>query len=418
MLKIILNRLKHYTEEFISEEQAGFRTGRSTSEQIFNLRVISEKYSQHSKPLYQVFIDFKKAFDRIWHNALWSAMKRFNINSKLIESIQHLYNKAESAVYFDGQIGEWFRTTTGVMQGCLLSPTLFNIFLEQIMNDALDNHVGSVSIGSKIITNLRFADDIDGLAGSESELANLIKIIDNTARAYGMEINSTKTQIMANSEGSFTSEIIIYNEPLKVVDSFKYLGAIIDDKGSKAEILARTGQTIAALSRLNVIWYDKTLTLKLKIRLLQSLVNSIFLYACETWTITKELQRKITTLEMQCLRRLLNISYRDRITNIEIRNRVTKEIGPHSELLAMVITKKLRWFGHVIRSNSMSKTILQCSIEGIRRRGRPEMQWQDNIVKWTGIDINKAMRAAENREGWKKMVMKSTAPLRHPNAMG
>ena len=119
-----------------------------------------------------------------------------------------------------------------------------------------------------------------------------------------MEINSTKTQIMANSEGSFTSEIIINNEPLKVVDSFKYLGAIIDDKGSnttKAEILARTGQTIAALSRLNVIWYDKTLKLKLKIRLLQSLVNSMFLYACETWTVTKELQSKITTLEMRCL---------------------------------------------------------------------------------------------------------------------
>ena len=104
-------------------------------------------------------------------------MKRFNINSKLIEYIQHIYNKAESAVYFDGQIGEWFRTTTGVRQGCLLSPTLFNILLEQIMNDALDNHVGSVNIGGKIITNLRFADDIDGLAGSESELANLIKIM-------------------------------------------------------------------------------------------------------------------------------------------------------------------------------------------------------------------------------------------------
>ena len=120
-----------------------------------------------------------------------------------------------------------------------------------------------------------------------------------------------------------------------------------------------------------------TLKLKLKIRLLQSLVNSIFLYACETWTITKELQRKITTLEIRCLRRLLNISYRDRITNIEVRNRVTKEIDPHSELLAMVITQKLRWFGHVIRSNSMSKTILQGSIEGIRIRGRPKMQWQE-----------------------------------------
>ena len=84
MLKIILNRLKHYTEELISEEQAGFRSGISTSEHIFNLRVISEKYYQHGKPLYQVFINLKKAFDRIWHNALWSAMKRFNINLKLI----------------------------------------------------------------------------------------------------------------------------------------------------------------------------------------------------------------------------------------------------------------------------------------------------------------------------------------------
>ena len=100
---------------------------------------------------------------------------------------------------------------------------------------------------------------------------------------------------------------------------------------------------------------------------------------------------------MRCLRRLLNISYRDRITNIEVCNQVTKEIGPHSELLAMVIAKKLRWVGHVTRSNSISKTILQGSIEGKIRRGRPKMQWQDNTVKLTGLDINKAMRAAENR---------------------
>ena len=66
----------------------------------------------------------------------------------------------------------------------------------------------------------------------------------------------------------------------------------------------------------------------------------------------------------------------------------------------------------------MSKTILHGSIEGIRRQGRPKMQWQDNIVKWTGLDINKAMRAAENKEGWTFFLTKSTAPLRHPNAMG
>ena len=66
----------------------------------------------------------------------------------------------------------------------------------------------------------------------------------------------------------------------------------------------------------------------------------------------------------------MNISHRDRITNIEVRNRVIKEIGPHSELLAMVIAKKLRWFDHVIRSNSMSNTIFQGSIVGKRRRGK------------------------------------------------
>ena len=122
---------------------------------------------------------------------------------------------------------------------------------------------------------------------------------------------------------------------------------------------------------------------------MQSLVNSIFFYAYETLTITKELQRKITTLEMRCLRRLLNISYRDRITNIEVRNRAIKEIGPHSELQAMVIAKKCRWFVHVTRSNSMSKTIFQSSIEGKRRRCMPKIQWQYNIVKWTGLDIIK-----------------------------
>ena len=114
MLKIILHRLQHITDEFISEEQAGFRAGRRTSEYIFNLRIISEKYAQHNKPLYRVFIDFKKSFDRVWHKALWLAMKRFNINLKLIESIQNLYSKAESAVYFDGKVGEWFQIKTGV----------------------------------------------------------------------------------------------------------------------------------------------------------------------------------------------------------------------------------------------------------------------------------------------------------------
>ena len=132
-LKIILNRLKPQAEKIIAEEQAGFRAGRSTTEQIFNLRILCEKYLQHQKDLYHVFIDFKKAFDRVWHAAVWATMKKYNISTNLIQVIKNLYNKATSAVLFNGSIGHWFRTTVGVRQGCLLSHTLFNIFLEKIM---------------------------------------------------------------------------------------------------------------------------------------------------------------------------------------------------------------------------------------------------------------------------------------------
>ena len=174
MLKVLRNRLKPQAEEIIAEEQAGFRTGRSTTEQIFNLRIICEKYLQHQQDLYHVFIYFKKAFDRVWHAALSTIMRQYNIGNNLIHVIQRLYERATSAVFINGNIGEWFHTTVGVRQGCILSPTLFNIFLERIMSDVLEEHEGTVSIAGRTITNLRFADDIDGLAGSEKELAQLV----------------------------------------------------------------------------------------------------------------------------------------------------------------------------------------------------------------------------------------------------
>ena len=92
-------------------------------------------------------------------------MKKYNISTNLIQVIKNLYNKATSAVLLSGSIGDWVRTTVGVRQGCQLSPTLFNIFLERITTDALEDHEGTVSIGRRTITNLRFADDIDGLPG-------------------------------------------------------------------------------------------------------------------------------------------------------------------------------------------------------------------------------------------------------------
>ena len=143
VLTILLNRLKPQAEEIIKEEQTGFRAGRSTTEHTFNLRTLSEKYLLHQQSRYHVFVDFKKAFDRVWHAALWATMRLYIINDNLIRTIECLYNKATSAIYHDNNIAEWFPTATGVHQRCLLSPTLFNIFLERITAGALEDHEGS-----------------------------------------------------------------------------------------------------------------------------------------------------------------------------------------------------------------------------------------------------------------------------------
>ena len=97
-------------------------------------------------------------------------------------------------------------------------------------------------------------------------------------------------------------------QKLETVTSFKYLRSVITDEGSKPEILSRVAQTSAALTRLKLVWIDKSIYLSSKIRLMRSLVTSIFLYACELWTLTADLQRRIQAMEMSCYRKTLHIS--------------------------------------------------------------------------------------------------------------
>ena len=103
MLKVILKRLKPQAEDIIAEEKAGLRAGRPTMEQIFNLRILCEKYLQHQQNLYHVFIDFKKAFDRVWHAVLWATMRKYNISANVVGTMEQLYDKATSAVQMNAQ---------------------------------------------------------------------------------------------------------------------------------------------------------------------------------------------------------------------------------------------------------------------------------------------------------------------------
>ena len=110
--------------------------------------------------------------------------------------------------------------------GIILSPTLFDIFLEMIMTDALKDHEGTVSTGGRTITNLRFADDIDGSAGEEEDLAKLVERLDNASTAYGMEISVEKTKLLTNDTSGINTEIKVNGQKPETVTSFKYLSSL------------------------------------------------------------------------------------------------------------------------------------------------------------------------------------------------
>ena len=136
---------------------------------------------------------------------------------------------------------------------------------------------------------------------------------------------------------------------------------------------------------------------------MRSHVTSIFLFACESWTLTAELQRRIQAMEMRCYRKMLHISYKDHVTNEEVRAKIQQAIGPHEDFLTIVKRRKLQWYGHISRSSGLAKTNLQGTVKGGRRQCRQRKRWEDNIREWTGLEFAShrgRWRTGKNGENW------------------
>ena len=140
------------------------------------------------------------------------------------------------------------------------------------------------------------------VAGQLQELFSLVSSLPAARTKHDMEIHESKTKLMANSSYRFTREMKIDDEKLETVDSFTFLGSIVSSKGFKSDICARTAQTTSAMTKLRLLWNDRNAmcTLISKINLMRSLVISIRLYGCETWTVTAKLQNWINTLKWGC----------------------------------------------------------------------------------------------------------------------
>ena len=230
--------------------------------------------------------------------------------------MKSLYSLASSAVLLNNKVSDYFRTTVGVRQGCLLSTILFNLYVENIMGETLHNFKSTISFGGRIISNLRFADDIDLMGGSNDELQELTDRFSNSARKYGMEFSSEKSKVMVNSGDNTTAQLSMNGQQLEGVMAFKYLGATFTKDGrSTEEIKIKLAIATASMAKLNKIWSSKDTSLATKIKLYKTLVLSTLLYGCESWTLTADSTKRIQAFENKCYRRMLGISWKNRKTN-------------------------------------------------------------------------------------------------------
>ena len=406
LLMIILKRLKARAESCLSEEQAGFRSDRSTIHQILILRLIAENtISRQGKVIYNCFIDFKKAFDTIKHPNIWAVLESYGIEQKLINIIKLVYGSAQAAVRVDGELGDWFRQEVGSRQGDPISPTIFIIYLERIVQRLHEVSTG-VSVHGRPINYLCFADDIDLMEQSLGELQTSLDTICKDASDYGLKINVGKTKAMVfgnSTDDNNNNNLSVGSETIENVEGFVYLGSLLtSDNDCSKEIRRRIALASGTLGKFRKIIKNRQIRNQVKLQIIHVCIFSVLLYAAETWTLKKDDIRRLEAFEMRCYRQSLNIEWFDRITNTEVINRMQ----PRKRLIQMLIKRKLGLFGHVCRmgDDRLIKTTMLGMVDGTRMRGGQRRRWIDDIKDWSGMTLGQLLGVAADRRAWRNMV--------------
>ena len=160
MLKILQARLQQYVTHELPDVQAEFRKGRGIRDQIANIHWIIEKAREFQENIYFCFINYAKTFDCVDYNKLWEILKEMGIPDHLTCLLRNLYAGQEATVRTGHGKTDWLQIGTGVQQGCILSPYLFNLYAEYIMrNEGLDEAQAGIKIAGRNTNNLRYADD-------------------------------------------------------------------------------------------------------------------------------------------------------------------------------------------------------------------------------------------------------------------
>ena len=198
LLKIVMDRMKVKIEAELDDAQSGFRQGKGTREGLLNPRLIYVKDIWRYKKMYICFLDYEKAFDRVRHEPLMQCLSEIGVDGKYVKIIRNLYWDQTASVRIMNELSEEIRIQRGVRQGCVASPTLFNLYTDIFFRHIIN--MKGVNVGGTNYNNLRYADDTALLAGNEKELSDLTSKINEVGKQFGMKINIKKTKAMVVSK--------------------------------------------------------------------------------------------------------------------------------------------------------------------------------------------------------------------------
>jgi hypothetical protein len=409
--RLIQNRLICYVEDvirFLPESQNGFRSGRSTVDSIFCSRLISSYCRDKHLVCIKCFVDLTKAYDKVDRQVLWLILKRLGIPEKLIELIKNIHVGSTGTVRTDGEFGEAFLLSVGLKQGSIFAPLLFNIY-NTCMILAIEKKLEGCGIklrfrlGSDIfnldelkalskvkkcnLLHLLYADDCVIVASSLSEMQLIVDVFDEVSKIFGQLISIKKTEILSVARDLSEvpdTDIKIDGISLKRVANFKYVGSTENSTGTMVdEIKIRIQRMAMSFNKLSRrLFFNKNISLKVKLLMFEVFVLSAGLYGCATWNTSAEDIRNLEVWQQRSIRKMLNIKWFQHISFLDIVNLAAQYDYKILPIECRIRQSRLKYFGHVSRMDDsrLPKILLHAECDlGQRLVGQPETNYRNCI---------------------------------------
>lgn len=302
--KIIDSRIVNYLKEkgIWKANQNGFQKELRTEDNIFILKTLFEKYvKKNNSKLYIAFIDFRKFFDTINRNALFYKMLKYGISGKLYDLITSAYSGCVYKVKTMDGLTNGFQSSSGVKQGCVLSPTLSNIF-QNDLHDLFDQSCSPVSMGNILLNSLSFADDLLLISETPEGLQKCINRLSDYCDKWDLTINVEKTKCMVGSKGKpVVSDLGFYykSNNIETVTSFKYLGLMINSNGKVNKMvedrISKAKRAMFMLKR--ALCTNVNVSVELAVKLFDKSVSPILLYGCPIWGLPEN--KNVITMKFE-----------------------------------------------------------------------------------------------------------------------